>query len=147
MALMHRYTLICEDIRQENNGKWIVIGLYTHNIATPQLPFSMPGLAFLFCFEGDAEAVGQHRFKIRVQHLETGALILPELAGGMNVLRPGALVIPIRFPPLELRAHGVYSVSIEIEGHAAGPIATNFVVELAQRPTIAMPMQMPPFRS
>lgn len=48
MALTHRYTLVCEDIRQENTGKWIVIGLYTHNIACPQLPFRLPSLSFLF---------------------------------------------------------------------------------------------------
>jgi len=91
--------------------------------------------------------VGQHRFRIRVQHLDSGALIVPEIGGMMNVMRPGAIVIPIKLAALELRAHGVYHVSIEIEGHAAGPIATNFVVELAQMPPVPMQMPMPPFRN
>ncbi|MGD0799666.1 MAG: hypothetical protein ABR910_18285 [Acidobacteriaceae bacterium] len=139
MALEHKYTLVCEDIRQENTGKWLIIGLYTHNITTAQLPFFMPSLAFFFCLTADA--VGQHRFKVELRHLDTGTLIAPELAGALGIQKPGPVILPIKLPPLQFRAHGSYSISAEFEGHTE-PFMTEFTVELAQMP----PMPTMPFR-
>jgi len=39
-------TLICDDLRVEQSGKLILIGVYTPNIIVPQIPFTFPGLAF-----------------------------------------------------------------------------------------------------
>lgn len=36
--------MICDDVRVENNGKTIIIGIYHDNIIVPELPFVMPNL-------------------------------------------------------------------------------------------------------
>lgn len=140
MALQHKYTLVCEDLRQENTGKWLVIGLYTPNIATTQLPFQLTSLAFFTCFSADA--AGQHKFKFQLRHLDSGTLIVPELSGILGVPKPGQVIMPVKFGPIQFRAHGSYSVSIEIEGQDE-PIMTEFQVELAQMPPM---LNMPQFR-
>ena len=33
MSITHKYTLLCDEFRQENNGKFFIIGLYTPDIA------------------------------------------------------------------------------------------------------------------
>jgi hypothetical protein len=131
MALHHKYTLICEDIRQENTGKWMVIGLYTHNISTSQLPFVLPSLAFFLCL--DADAVTQYKFKVQFRHLETGTLMVPELTGALGVQRVGPVVLPIKLGGIQFRAHGSYSVSVEIEGQDE-PMMTEFLVQIAEMP-------------
>ena len=36
--------MICDDVRVEDNGKTIIIGIYHDNIIVPGLPFVMPNL-------------------------------------------------------------------------------------------------------
>jgi hypothetical protein len=131
MALEHRYTLVCEDIRQENTGKWIVVGIYTPNIASTQLPFQLPSLAFFSCFQADAP--GQYRFKFQLRHLDSGTLIAPEISATLGVPKPGQVILPVKFGGLQFRAHGNYSISIEVEGQD-GPMMSEFQVELVQMP-------------
>ena len=40
MAITHHYTLVCEDVRVENNGKFLILGLFTPDIVVPQIPLS-----------------------------------------------------------------------------------------------------------
>jgi len=136
MALQHRYTLVCEDIRQENTGKWIITGLYPGSITTSQLPFLLPTLAFFLCL--DADTPGQYKFRFQFTHFASGALIVPELTGIMGVPKAGAVILPIKLNNLQFRAHGSYSVSLQVEGHE--PILTEFQVEIGQQPP---PLRMP----
>ena len=40
--------ILCDEIRREDNGKLLVIGMYLGAILVPRFPFRMPSLAF-FC--------------------------------------------------------------------------------------------------
>jgi hypothetical protein len=46
-------TIVCDDIRREINGKDILIGVYSGDIAVPQVPFQLQ-LAFWVEVSGDA---------------------------------------------------------------------------------------------
>ena len=39
MALEHKYTVMCDEVRVENNGKFLIIGMYAGHMTVPQLPF------------------------------------------------------------------------------------------------------------
>jgi hypothetical protein len=46
VAINQKYILVCDEVRQENNGKFMVIGLYTPDMTLPQIPFVLPSLTF-----------------------------------------------------------------------------------------------------
>jgi len=136
MQLTPKYTLVCDDIRQENTGKFIVIGLYMGNITVPHVPFVLPSLAFLQIFESDN--AGNFSFKIRLEQMEKGNAIV-EGMGMIAIQGPGTGVIPIRFAPLQLPAFGTYTLTMSIDGQAPLVLSTFDVI---QQP----PQQQPGFR-
>ena len=70
MAITHKYTILCDDVRQENNGKLILLGMYTPDISVPQIPFVLPMLTVFQCL--DTDRPGTWTAKLKLQHLETG---------------------------------------------------------------------------
>jgi hypothetical protein len=103
MALIHKYTLLCDEVRQENNGKYIVLGLYTPDIVVPALPFVLPSLSFFCVF--DSDVAGQVDFNARLSARDNRIAA----AGGQVVLvNPGILALPLRLGPVQLQADGEY---------------------------------------
>src|SRR5437867_1005357 len=102
--ISHKYTLICDDLRREDNAKLLVVGLYTGVIGLPQLPFTMPLTFAMFL---DFDTVGHHSIKFRLQHLETGRS-LTEGRGGFFSQQPGLAAAPIKFL-VQFDTAGVYN--------------------------------------
>jgi hypothetical protein len=69
----HKYTLICDDVRQEFNGKFIILGMYMKTITVPQLPFALPTLTFFQMLEADR--LGAFTVRGQLQHVESGKII------------------------------------------------------------------------
>jgi hypothetical protein len=136
MAINHKYTLVCDDIRQENNGKFILIGLYMGNITVPHVPFVLPSIAFFQVFEADR--LGNFTFKMRLERMDTGQALV-EGMGMLSVQKPGPGVTPIKFAPVPLPMFGTYSLIVSIEGEA--PIITTFDVLQALPPPQQQPQQ------
>lgn len=136
MAITHKYTLMCDDVRQENNGKFIVVGLYTPNMSVPQIPFTVPFLTFFMFVETDRP--GNFPFRMRLERMETGQRLV-EGMGMMGVRAPGLGASPMRVGPLQFQAAGTYSFVVEIDGGA--PIITSFEVILAPQQQQIMPGQ------
>lgn len=127
MALNHKYTLICDDVRQENTNKFILIGVYTGVIGVTSIPIVMPmGLTFFQAWEADRP--GQEHLKLKIQHLETGQTII-EARAGLNIIKPGVAVVPLRLGPIQFSAVGTYNLVVEIEGQK-DPTIVDFVVQL-----------------
>ena len=38
--------ILCDEIRREDNGKFVFIGVYTGHVLVPRLPFDLPTLTF-----------------------------------------------------------------------------------------------------
>lgn len=127
MPIQHRYTLMCDDVRQEINGKFLLIGVYTPNISVPQLPFLMPTLTFFQTLESDRP--GAWGVRLRLQHLETGHNVA-EGMGQINFQRPGSGINPIRLQNVMFNAAGTYNFVLEINGQGE-PIIVPFDVVLA----------------
>jgi hypothetical protein len=125
--ITHKYTLICDDVRQENTGKLLLIGVYTGTLTTPQLPFVMPnGLTFFSSWESDRPGIFD--MKIKLQHLETGQTLI-EARGGMQFVQPGLAMAPLKLGPLQFSAVGMYNLVIEIGGQS-DPVIVGFSVQL-----------------
>lgn len=126
MALEHKYTILCDDVRREDNGKLIILGMYFGAITVPQFPAILPTLTILSVFQADRP--GNIPFTLRVQRLETGKSLL-EAQGFANIQQPGPAVMPVKFGPVRFDEGGAYSVVTELQGQP-GHVLTDFTVLL-----------------
>jgi hypothetical protein len=136
MPISQKHAIVCDDVRQENNGKWIIVGMYTPDMQVPQIPFVLPTLTFFAWLESDRP--GNFPFRIRLEHLETGAA-MAEGMGVMQFAKPGVGVSTIRFGGLQFSNPGVDVFSIQFDGQQ-DRLLTQFSVILAP-PQFAMQQQ------
>jgi hypothetical protein len=127
MAIKHKYTLICDEVRKEDNGKLMLIGLYQKVITLPQIPFVLPSLTFFQVLETDRP--GSWTLKIRLQHLESGKNLI-EGNGQMTFAQVGEGVNNLRFGNVTLVAPGSYNFVMEIDKQENDPIIVPFEVVL-----------------
>jgi hypothetical protein len=126
MPITARYVLVCDDVRREDNGKIIILGLYLPDMAVPQIPFITPSLTFFCNLESDRP--GNFSMRVRLRHEDTGRNIAEALAMLPVVDPMQPIVCPIKFGNVQINSAGLYSFSIEIENQP--PIATTFNVQL-----------------
>ena len=125
MQITHRYTLVCDEVRREDNGKLLLIGVYQHIILVPQFPATFP-LTFVQALESDRP--GNWSVRMRLQHLETGQRIM-EGMGALTFQKPGFAFNPVRLPPVQFQASGTYHFVIEVENQPE-PIIYEFALAL-----------------
>ncbi len=111
MAIKHLYTIMCDEVRKEDNGKLLIIGMYTPDMSVPQIPFSARTLTFFVAVESDV--VGDFAFRIKLSHLENGKALV-EGTGGILVRHPGKATIIVPLQNLQFLAVGPYTFSIEL---------------------------------
>jgi hypothetical protein len=126
MAITHKYTIMCDEMRREDNGKLLLIGVYQEAMLSPQFPFALPGLTFFMKLDSDRP--GSWSIRMRLEHLDSGEKII-EALGALTFQRPGPGINPVHLPPLQFKAPGVYHFVLEIEGQK-DPILYEFSVGL-----------------
>lgn len=132
MAIRPKFTLMCDEIRQESNGKFILIGLYTPNIAIMSLPSVIPSLTFFQYLEVDRPGVVSQR--IALNCLETGKIIASSNAM-LNVQVQGSQSLPltvinaINFRNVMFDRAGAYNLTVTFESQAE-PLIHQFDVIL-----------------
>lgn len=142
--IKEKYTIVCDEVRQEVNGKFIIIGVYQGTITIPQIPFTLPSLTFFQSLESDRPGMWQVRMKL--QHLESGKNIF-EGMGAVNFQRPGPGVSALRFPNVPLLAVGPYNFVQEFEDQK-DPIVTAFdVILVVPQQSQQMPGGLPGMRT
>jgi len=142
MAITPRYVLVCDEVRQENTGKFIIVGLYTPDLIVGQIPVVLPGLTFFIGVESDRP--GNYQCRISLQHLETGQLVAQGMAG-FTIQRPGFGPIPIRLANLQLNAIGAYVFTLQVDGERE-PITASFSVNLVVTQQAQPMFPLPPSR-
>lgn len=138
MAIKHKYTIMCDEVRREDNGKFMILGMYNEAIGLPQIPFVMPALTFFQYLESDRP--GMFHFKMRIEHLESGSRLV-EGGGQLMFPKPGLGLNHMRLGNLVLTNPGMYNFVIEIEGQQNEPIIFPFNVIL--NAVLQGQMQMP----
>ena len=111
MAMKHLYTFMCDEVRVENNGKLMIIGMYTPDMSVPQIPFLVRTLTFFTSVESDVP--GDFAFRMKLSHLETGKAIM-EANGGIQIQRPGVGTMIVPLPSVQFQAVGPYTFSVDL---------------------------------
>ncbi len=112
--ITHKYTIVCDEVRTEDNGKLIVLGMYNGgSILVPRLPFQLPSLTFLMVLESEGE--GRWPLTLKLTHLETGTVIA-DGHGSAQFLKPGTASVPIKLAPLKFTKEGAYDFFVQLNG-------------------------------
>lgn len=132
MAFRHHYTLMCDEVRQENNGKLILLGLYTPNITIASLPAVLPSLTFLTFLKSDH--VGVFAQKVNLQGLESGKIIasatmMIEVRQIPGQNPPWPVLSAVNLRNIMFSEAGTYTFTLTLEGES-DPIVHQFDVLL-----------------
>jgi hypothetical protein len=100
-------TLVCDDVRVEDNGKLLVIGVYTPNIVLPGLPALLPTLALFHLWRADT--AGQYPIQLRLGHPESGSDLVKWVLN-FNVTAPGDGVAMSKFANVHFEHAGRYEL-------------------------------------
>jgi hypothetical protein len=130
MPFKHRYTIISDEVRQENNGKLLVIGMYSEQMTVPQIPFMTPALTFTFVIDSDRP--GDYPFRAKLENLESGK-VLAQAMGVIRVMRPGTTMNILGFRNISVDRIGTYTMSLIIDGEK-DPMTANIEVILQPQP-------------
>ena len=134
MPITPRYMLVCDQIRQEANGKFLIVGLYTPDIVVDAVPAVLPMLAFLVAL--DSTEAGTITATFQFSHADQ---IL--VCGSIEAIlaRPGVVILPFNVGPVQVMSAGLYTFSVQIVGQAT-PLTHTFAVHLnATMPAAAVP--------
>lgn len=108
-----RYVIVCEDVRQENNGKEILIGVYGDSIRLSRTPTTMRSLAFKIIIDG----IGRDKIPFNFVFETPSKSKLIEFKEELAVedpSRPGRLTLG--FEGVQLYETGEYRIKIGFGG-------------------------------
>jgi hypothetical protein len=126
MAITEKYIIVCDDFRREDNGKFILVGIYVPDIGVAQIPVILQPLTFFCVLEADSP--GNFKMSFRLRHEDAGRNIF-EGAVPVGVADPSQpIVIPIKVSQVQFTSSGLYTFSLEFDGQA--PIVKTFTVRL-----------------
>jgi hypothetical protein len=120
-----KFSIMCDEVRLENNGKFLIVGMYMSDMTVPQFPFIVPVLTFLFWLDG--RIPGNYTFNARLSHLESGTIVAQAM-GAFGLLRPGQGLAPIRLVGLQFSQPGPYVFNLQIQD--IGEVQHHFSVLL-----------------
>jgi hypothetical protein len=123
--MKQKFSLVCDEVRQEVGGKLIIIGVYTPDIGVPQIPFSLPTLTFVNWAETDRP--GDFHYQMRLTHLETGQTVV-QGAMGIRCDRPGPVILPVRLTNVPIVGPGAFVFSLHMDGQ--DDMLTQFTVQI-----------------
>ncbi|HMG87945.1 MAG TPA: hypothetical protein VK574_19595 [Terracidiphilus sp.] len=124
MALTHDYTIVCEMVRPEMGGKFVIVGLFPNGIGTPVVPFPMPLLTFFTLMKADAP--GTYNYSGKLSPLATGREISPIVRGVIQAPAVGPAILVHQIMSPQFTAFGTHTWEVEIEGQE--PFVTQFEV-------------------
>lgn len=126
MSFSLRATLICDDVRREDNGKLLFVGVYTPDIAVSQLPASLPLSAFQLW---ESDSGGIHEFRLLIKHVESGKVI-QDGSATVDVPHAGPGFLNLRLGILCFEASGAYQLAITLDGQETPAGTHTFAVVL-----------------
>ena len=106
-------SLLCDDVRQERNGKFILIGLF-ESIGSVQWPVRYPSLAVFTRWCGGE---GEYTHESRLVAPDGVGVVMKGQAVPVRLKDPGAAATVVEvFRGVELKTPGDYSVEILLDG-------------------------------
>lgn len=108
-----RSVIICDDVRKENNGKEILIGVYNEAVVVPTIPFVLP----TFCVRFSLKVEKEYFNFIQAQIRDPNERVVADVSGTLKIDNIKANASSsMRFAPLTIPTAGQYSIYFALEG-------------------------------
>jgi hypothetical protein len=106
-----RSVIICDDVRREDNGKEILIGVYNDKIVIDrQPPFLLPTLCVRFVMKIDS---GEHKIDLSITGPDRNEIV--KLTTNINVPTAEYLTaVSFRLTPFAITSLGNYHINLEL---------------------------------
>lgn len=103
--LVPRLQLICDDVRIENNGKLLIIGLYLDTIVVTELPIVLQPLTFFHVYEANETG----KFAVTVELFAPEGKVGDPVRVDLDVKSPGVVagIVKMNVP---VRSAGKYRI-------------------------------------
>jgi|SRR3972149_8761209 len=105
--------MICDDIRVENNGKTIIIGIYHDNIIVPGLPFVMPQLVTWTKWDVAKAPLKKFEFTVTAPDGKTMGHVADEPSTNASGKKA---ILQIAISPFAIKEMGEYRIDAKING-------------------------------
>jgi hypothetical protein len=119
-------TIVCDDVRIENNGKEILIGVYNGTVIVDSVPTLLPtfGIRIL------VKPTEIREYNINGAIIGPSGLAAAQFSGKMNVLTTKFLAtFSLRISPLFINELGDYQVKIGIDAPIEGVYTFNVITK------------------
>jgi len=106
--------MICDDIRREDNGKLMFIGVYDNgNILVPSVPFNLPQIVVYSKWDVSNETIEKYEFKITKPN---GDIIGPVIANiiGDATAQKNKVILNVAMAPFSVDVCGEYKIDFKI---------------------------------
>jgi hypothetical protein len=108
--------VLCDQIRQEMNGKFLFIGVYNDVIQVPQFPFT---ISFAVAVLTRVVKPGPLSFTVQFQEVAGKTLLQSVTGEGRYEGQEGRQVwLPVPIPPLQVQREGDYQIVLDFAGSA-----------------------------
>ena len=131
--------VLCDDVRFENNGKLLLIGVYSDVVQVAKLLLQMRSIGL--AIKAKVLATGRYQFSVSVADPQGNQLL--DASGEINYEgEPGRTIwFPVVMGPALLTTEGAYAVRISL-GEAA-PVRETFLVRKTAMPEVQVTEKKP----
>ena len=116
--------VLCDDIRQEQNSKYILVGVYNNSIIVAAFPTE---IALSWWIQVLPEKVG--KFAIDLQIVKDGAAILARGEFGFDVTAPDWSIIALPRIGLQLQSEGKLKMQLKTKDTSDWETVQEFTVK------------------
>jgi len=124
--------IMCDDIREEINKKLSFIGVYTHKIGVPKLPFRLCKLCFSLKFK---EGLGEFKIKI-VLNAPSGVVASIDFPSKIKFNQGAVVGVISVFEGLEIKEEGAYQLKVYFNEDIDPSITFNFSITTPTNPSV-----------
>jgi hypothetical protein len=131
--------VLCDDVRFENNGKLLLIGVYSDIVQVAKLPLQMRSIGLAI----KAKVLGTGRYQFSVSVADPQGNQLLDASGEINYEgEPGRTIwFPVVMGPALLTTEGAYAVRITLGDGA--PVHETFLVRKTGMPEVQVTEKKP----
>ena len=131
--------VLCDDVRFENNGKLLLIGVYSDVVQVGKLPLQMRSIGL--AIKAKVVSTGRYQFAVSVADPQGNQLL--DASGEINYEgEPGRTIwFPVVMGPALLTIEGPYTVRIALGDGA--PVHETFLVRKTGMPEVQVTEKKP----
>ncbi|MGH9365230.1 MAG: DUF6941 family protein [Thermoanaerobaculia bacterium] len=131
--------ILCDDVRYENNGKLLFVGVYSDVVQVVKLPLQLRSLGL--AVKAKVLSTGSFSFSVTITDPQQNSLL--DASGELNYEGEAGRTVwlPVVMGPALLTTEGAYGVRITL-GESA-PVHETFIVRKASVPAVQLTQAKP----